>query len=86
MNWISSLSEFRRHFLPLPARLVRIGGNHVGDRNVPLERELVGQRRLTDLPRTHHRFTSPLRQDEMFPDTCAPDQTVRPHPKMSMAA
>jgi hypothetical protein len=34
-------------------------------RNVPLKRELVEQRRLINLPRTHHRFASPVHRDEV---------------------
>jgi hypothetical protein len=32
---------------------------------VPLNRELVKQRRLIDLPLTHHRFKSPAHTDRM---------------------
>jgi hypothetical protein len=37
----------------------------VGGWNVPLKRELIEQRRLIDLPLTHHRFKSPAHTDGM---------------------
>jgi hypothetical protein len=37
----------------------------VGGRNMSLKGELVEQRRLINLPRTHHRFRSPAPQDGM---------------------
>jgi hypothetical protein len=36
----------------------------VGNWNVPLKRELVKQRRLINLPLTHHRFGSPAQRTE----------------------
>ena len=37
----------------------------VGGRNVPLKREFVEQRRLIDLPLTHHRFKSPAHKADI---------------------
>jgi hypothetical protein len=37
----------------------------MGNRNVALKRELVEQRRLFNLPLTHHRFKSPAHIDGM---------------------